>query len=102
MTAVTRILKKAKALIKTHGWQQDNYGDASCGFCALGAIRVATSGSVNVPYDGNYGAYFDARLIFRNVVGGPIPSWNDRVGTTKEDVLEAFDKAIELSRKQGE
>lgn len=102
MTTVTNILKKAKALIQTHGWQQDNYGDASCGFCALGAIRVATSGSVNVPYDDNYGTYYDARMIFRHTIGGPIPSWNDTAGRTKEDVLEAFDKAIELSRKQGE
>jgi hypothetical protein len=71
--------------------------DAGC-VCAVGAIRLAASGSV---YHSNESAT-EATRILRRVVGhhgefGTIPEWNDDPERTPEEVIAAFEKAAELA-----
>lgn len=105
--SVKKILQKARKLI-AKGWTQgafarndrgwsvgNNSPDAQC-FCAVGAIRTAAGWDGNAPM----GEYREALSAVRAATGSrlPIPSWNDNAKRTKEDVLAAFDKAIEASK----
>lgn len=87
------ILTEARRLIAEVGWCQGQYrhydsdgpSRMPIAYCAVGAISSATPfGSHDV------GAY----ELLRSTVG-EITIWNDEQGRTKEQVLEAFDKAIE-------
>jgi hypothetical protein len=100
------ILRKARALIETKGWTQhaigrrpdgspihlaDNLPQASC-FCAEGAILMVA------------GLSYGRREFTRSAgtvdraVGLRLHQWNDAPGRTREEVLDAFDKAIALAR----
>ncbi|MEZ0212486.1 MAG: hypothetical protein ACAH27_05980 [Xanthobacteraceae bacterium] len=89
-------LKIAAALI-ARGWTQhtlarDGDGNATypesssavC-WCPLGAFR---------PQGGDN---FTARAILRLAIGIPINQWNDDPARTKEEVLAAFSRAIEIA-----
>lgn len=90
-----QILKKARALIKKHGWVQEEYGNGSDGFCAAGAIMAA----IDSPHGFSTAATEEAYFVLEKAIGRPAKGcgllvWNDRVRRTKEQVLAAFDKAI--------
>lgn len=101
MSKVRQILQEARNLIAA-GWTKGTFArnadgqavpndskSAQC-FCTIGAIRrVADHGSEPL------GPYLEAVVAVRQAAGTRnIPSWNDNSNRTKEEVLEAFDKAI--------
>jgi len=97
-----RMLQQARSLI-ARGWAQNTMAKdingvqvhpastVACSWCMSGALhRVADS-------DRECGPHFnDAWSALEDAVGEwpSFTSWNDKPGRTRDEVLEAFDKAI--------
>jgi hypothetical protein len=99
MTTV-EILRKAKAEIEQRGWTQGGWGGADhdslgCGPCCLGiAVQRAMYGRTRTGDVVTEAAW----AFMLKAIGSSKPSsWNDAVGRTKEDVLAALDRALELA-----
>lgn len=83
---VADVLREARGLIAKHGWCRNVYKNAFGEMCAAGAIRCAS---------GDSKVKFEARgFLCAAINGASITQWNDRPRRTKEQVLEAFDRAI--------
>jgi len=81
---VTKELINARNRIEK-GWIQ-NYASTSKGVCMSFAI------------DGGYAMREECLVFLSAAIGGlPVVPWNDAPGRTKEEVLAAYDRAIELS-----
>lgn len=103
----TRVLREARALIdRPWGWTKNSMrsfrqrGDAEfeC-FCASGALNQAALGQPYYHASRMPVRLARARKFFVEAIGqDSIPIWNDAPRRTKKDVLEAFDRAIELSK----
>jgi|SRR5271170_7865093 len=104
-TTVKEVLEAARWIIANKGWCQGYYGKDKHGmalgsinlathavsFCSLGAIEVVTKSNI---------LQYRAEVLLRETIGdSSIGSWNDKSGQTKEQVLKAFDLAIEKSSK---
>lgn len=92
MDKITKqILINARKLIEI-GWTQHTSHEVIDGvhcYCVSGAICRAA-------WDSCYAiATSNARLKFEKIINENIPLWNDKPERTKEEVLAAFDKAIE-------
>jgi hypothetical protein len=103
-STVKEALIAAKQLIEQVGWSQGwfvklNNQHKVIGYCAAGAINkvcetesedhCATASALSRTSSAQ------TRNHFSKVVGQPIVEFNDAPNTTKEQVLQAFDKAIE-------
>jgi hypothetical protein len=107
--SVKQVLQAARWIIQNVGWCQNTFfknkkgnhiydissalktGNVGCA-CASGAIKLVQT---------NESLREDARLSLHKVVDYPsVPIWNDTPGRTKEEVLEAFDKAIARAGQQ--
>lgn len=63
-------------------------------FCAMGTISYVVTGKTNFDADSSDEG-LGAREALRHAAGsGSIASWNDARGRTKQEVLDAFDRAI--------
>jgi len=110
MTTTRDILIAARALIADpERWTRrvsaraaaekvcDATDDAAVAWCATGAIERCVSDDTE---------WQDALEALRSVlvpttlITGHITAWNDRPSTTHADVLAAFDRAIERSRRR--
>lgn len=93
----TEVLIAAKWILENVGWikgQAVKYSNGKYqGFCANSALSMVKASSG--------GALSRAHDLLQNEVGYPwgIVHFNDKTSTTKKMVLDAFDKAIEKSRK---
>lgn len=94
----TTILVNAKKLLEKVGWVQGTYtkfeNDTIIGHCAAGAIFNAFN-ALDLPTSD---PLYQARQRFNQVVGisaDAISRWNDQPTRTKEEVLAAFDRAIQ-------
>jgi hypothetical protein len=106
MTDVLTTLEKARALVEK-GWHkgsmgQDSYGarvgfrdPTCCSWCAMGAIHTA----LESPYDVNPEADKIVDDYIKPYMTGNsfeyLENYNDDSGTTKQDILYLFDRAIE-------
>lgn len=79
---VSQALRQAKARIVKYGWVQGEYGRKDDGYCMAGACQ----GSDLSP----------EMSVLRAVVDDLLCNWNDAPERTLEDVLSAFDAAIDL------
>jgi hypothetical protein len=95
------VLVEARRLIAEKGWAQgdfalddDGHGynydspRATC-YCASGAIRLACPEP--------YGFVRVEKLFCKANSIEEIPQWNDAEGRTKDEVLAAFDRAIDFA-----
>lgn len=101
-------LIEARRLIAEVGWTQGFYARtdtgtliefdsplASC-FCMVGALRRACGLPLKTCHlPATYRLLKAARLVDNNRSLQYLVDWNDKPGRTKEEVLAAFDKAIE-------
>lgn len=75
------VLREAAKVIEKYGWHQNDYGNESQGFCAIGALSKA-------------GPLADIdtaiRALQKHVRRLSIADWNDKPGRTKEEVLKAL------------
>lgn len=110
---ISEILEKAADALDARGWIQGDYGvfeapdKTQCAMCAYGALYAVTNGTGN-PFDatgeGDEAAAFLAShdLIPEGADGGRyLPTWNDYVAETKEDVTAVLRKGAELAKEQG-
>ncbi len=95
----TEVLEAARWMIDHVGWVQEHYhtfadeDGSMTAFCAEGAIMsvIATSGKHNVNALARLG---------KVVPGGNVVRFNDNKKTTKEKVIDAFDRAIKKGVKR--
>lgn len=94
-----QILKEAKRLLIEVGWVKRQYrkwnrkGEIT-GYCSIGAISSAANDTIHQR------GYAVARQALNDAIGGSIINFNDAGKTKKEDVLNAFDEALKLTRKR--
>ena len=110
-----QVLREAKYALITKGWFQGSYSkeftegytardgngnyiiaESSC-FCAVGALAYA-QGATSFS-EGMHGPAhaFLVTAISKRGGGTFVPSYNDAEGRTVEEVLSAFDEAIDLA-----
>lgn len=110
--STVKTLTEARDLLINEGWTQGIYFEVLddsgvCHRCAMGALRqydkedhphaVATMDVQNILLQA-------MREVSNDHPDGPeydflsVIEWNDAVGRTKEQVIEAFNKAIELAK----
>jgi hypothetical protein len=102
------ILAQAKALVEK-GWCRGDwarteagvsvayYDQFACQFCSSGAIRRVI---LDLQRNDTHSASI-ALAVFKKAIGTnqhTISTWNDSPNRTKVEVLETFDKAIELAK----
>lgn len=93
-------LRNAIDYMRTHGWTQGSDFDAQGGCCAFGAIR-AVVGDDNPCFSSERSrdrASNAARGFYR-VLGVDVTTYNDTVGRTKEQVIQALETAIATLEK---
>ncbi len=88
-------LKRARGFVE-RGWCQHMGADAKGNVCMSGALNRATCHNHSAYLRGEVDA---VRFAVVKAIGWEnIPAWNDRPGRTKEEVLAAIDRAIEIAR----
>lgn len=105
---LTTLFERAIELLQDHGWVQGSYYMPGAGFCLLGALQYALTGRLPLQYSAlgisssttlNAARMVLGELIYQDTVGTnptrDIPSWNDRHGRTKEDVILLLKHGIE-------
>src|SRR4051812_3952565 len=83
------LLERAKKALEQYGWTQHRLGSTESGFCASGALLHADGRDTRRRFsDPGSKEFSTARIAFTQAIGRhSIPSWNDRVGRKKEEVL---------------
>jgi hypothetical protein len=96
MKPVTKdILTKASELINQYGWVQGTSGNKGIGFCAFGAIAEASTELYpNTKWEELDTIEGNAIKTVSRFADGSIIGYNDEPNRTKEEVLLAFQKAI--------
>ena len=97
-----QILKQARELIKA-GWCQMKYEHHGC-YCMVGAVQMATFGETGIDESEVDDIFYEASLEhLREVLSvqnlAQICDWNDLGARTQDEVIAAFDKAIEKVAK---
>jgi len=84
------VLINTRGLIVEHGWVQGTFGSEGEGFCVLGAFRAQT-------HQVTWRLRVRAVQALEDATGTiDLPGWNDDTpGRTQQEVLAAFDRAIE-------
>lgn len=84
---VVKALQAGKSRIQEFGWVKCWGGDEAFGFCAAGALRgsIEKIGSAR-------------RVLCAITPRDTVTAFNDEPDTTKEDILQLYDAAIELAR----
>lgn len=104
MSKVTDTLRAAVELLEIYGWCQGSLGNTSIGFCAVGAINAASRGLAHSPLDKQQRHGKACERLFSAINGHThrygVASWNDDPDRTKDEVLEAFRRAIEVEEAE--
>lgn len=105
MSEIASTLREARA-IAAEGWSPlVGYGDKSTGnVCAVGAIYVAANGWHRI-HDYPQTTSTDTTELAICILAAAVTArgqhgledWNDGQGRTKDEVLAAFDRAIEIA-----
>lgn len=96
--SVVEDLKAARAIV-AKGWHKGGITDGKGNYCAVGAMNMVLHGTAAWAWvdDGGFRRRRDQMM---DAVNAQIPShlviadYNDARSTTKQDVLDVFDKAI--------
>ena len=117
--SVLKALEKARSLVK-RGWCQQleartddgekcsPFSDEATYFCAIGSMIRASKFDFEKDWITgtpckNYPLFMEMEKVFKKVNDtGQIVTWNDHPTQTKENVLSAFDKAIDYMRLKNE
>jgi hypothetical protein len=90
-------LVEARNLIERDGWCQWAAADGRGAHCMGGALGRVTQGDPNCTFTETELAAFRALGEATGTKDYGIPGWNDKPGRTKEEVLAAFDRAIQAT-----
>jgi hypothetical protein len=86
----------ARELIETRGWVQQNYGYCNGPVCMVGALRLACGAghpSGSVAEWEIFGAVHGA--LKEVTASKDIVAWNDATTRKREDVIAAFERAVQ-------
>lgn len=89
-----QIIENAKHLLETEGWCQWQFESPSGARCVSRAIFEVSS-LYHFPAD----CALSFEAVRKAIEHDDIIAWNDSNGRTKEHVIAAFDKAIQLLSK---
>lgn len=78
------ILRKAAQLLKERGWIQKKMQDEAGRMCMLGAV-IAASDELRAKGSAVAGERLEKLMLETRL---SVPSWNDVMGRTKEEVIE--------------
>lgn len=98
MTKTVRILKGAKEHLEQYGWQRFAFGFKHGPCCAVGAINVAATDDA-FGKGGDLTAYQAIGALKMSIGIHSLGIWNDDSTRTKEEVLAAFQTAIDQESK---
>lgn len=101
------IFEQAIEEIEKRGWCQGGFESSNGSVCAAGALKAALgvkpTDSVFTLHPA-HPAYLGSLEVLAGVVGSPsvaaIAEWNDRLGRTEDEVLEALRKAGKVWSEQ--
>lgn len=98
----SEVLECAIEMLVEEGWIQGTYYRDGEGYCSVGAVAACLYGAPCYPYTDL------ARSLLR-AAGFPNPEmvnrptgWQDATGRTKEEVIAALQKAVEVARASEE
>lgn len=84
-----------------NGWTQGTYATSQGSVCAVGAIERAALRNMDIVAAGK--AQQEINRLTQEIYGDSrVQVFNDRPGTTKQDVLDLFDKCIIGLEERGE
>lgn len=108
------ILRNARSVLANNGWCQgalarnkyrhevDPTSKSAAKFCAFGAVHAAAGVKADASWDNEFdqacGFLRDA-LPDEYAYWRSVDSFNDKKTTKKDDVLDLFDRAIKLAKK---
>lgn len=91
MSNLLEVLRKAREVLVTDGWCQNELISSAGAHCAIGALHQAVEYKATV---------VPCILALRNVMSDPekyhngLTKYNDTPGRTKEEILALYDRAI--------
>ena len=92
------ILRRAKAAIGTPDrWCKDTLRDDAGRMCVLGAIKLVASGDVTACSLANIPPW---EALMEAIPGGDPITFNNAPERTHDEVMAAFDRAIEIAETQ--
>lgn len=100
MSDVLSVLFAAREAV-SRGWCQGTFRDSEGRVCAVGAIRRAAGGDESAVAPGITVNRALDTFIEANDIPWLVSSWNDAPNRTQNDVVAAFDRAIELAQSEG-
>ena len=87
---------KAYEVFKGFGWTKGAYArdhtDSPVEIGDKEAVSYCTVGAIFLVYGNLYGIQYLKRLIVDQNIENTVSSWNDKVGQTKENVIETLKK----------
>lgn len=92
---IVKVLTNAKAVLLTRGWCQNRAVNDKGNVCLAEALAIACEDSPD--QEKLFVEVSEVMCQFMNK--RYITDWNDQEGRTKENVLEALDKAIAVKAK---
>lgn len=105
MASVKEVLEGARRELKTRGWVQGLlFSGRRC--CSIGAVNLATA-NTGLEFLDQQAIRTRAISLLTNVTGAAdcaisstnaVANWNDAPDRTEEEVLAAFDAAIDIAR----
>lgn len=118
MSTLNEVFKQAKHLLQQDGWIQGDYGEVDGPKCAMGALRVACIGDIDVvpgtPEEDLLRLHQAGDVLTdcateatKRKLGKlpdgwgkmPVPAYNDEFAEGEDDVLAIFDCAIEKTKE---
>lgn len=96
------VLVSAKNLINIEGWIQYEPHNPY-GYCIVGALREVAGWEKCMRDENRYNAYVKASAAVSDAIKSiaekttAIPDWNDSSSRTKQEVLDMFDKAVQIA-----
>lgn len=113
--AAAAVLERARDIIRTRGWTRnaiarDSTGMpvgpinfSACEWCLIGALQRAAydlrAEGVDIPPWEVPLAFNAVRNATGVLLGGELAHWNDAPARTRDDVIDALDRAASLARR---
>lgn len=101
---IAAVLERSAALLEEQGWIQGEYtgynGNGGIAHCSVGAIRAVCGNGGGIYWD--QAEEWLCRALGHDPAAVTSPQhfivrWNDEIGRTKQEVLDAFHKAAKLA-----
>jgi hypothetical protein len=93
-------LLAGREVLQERGWGKGFYENSLGCVCALGALRIAVFGGVDIPDSASeeaWRAYIRAERLFEDDLRGSVITFNDQRSTRETDVYALYERAIKAT-----